>query len=399
MNVRIIRGQNQIGGSIIEIAADRTRIILDAGSELGEDTPAVPQVDGLFQGNAGYDAVFMTHYHSDHIGLLDYILPDIPVYMGQKTAAVYKAAAAYLGKSVKPDTHDFHAGQKIIVGDIEVTPFLCDHSAFDAYMLLIKCSGKTLLYTGDFRATGRKSFAALLQRLPPIDVLVTEGTTLSGAHAAASMERELEARAVRLISECANRPVFVFMSATNIDRLVTMYRAAKRTGRIFLQDVYTAGIAAAVGGSIPHPETFSDVRVFLTAPIEKQYKILQLYRGAKIGRSGIAKHRFVMCVRPSMQAYLERLSQEVNFSGGLLLYSLWHGYAKNPDVAEFLQFMKATGVCIIHLHTSGHADEKAFNQLIARTTPKYILPVHTENPAWFERYTNAAVCYDNTNTF
>ena len=39
MKINIFRGQNQIGGSIIEVASDTTRIILDAGSELEEKEP------------------------------------------------------------------------------------------------------------------------------------------------------------------------------------------------------------------------------------------------------------------------------------------------------------------------------------------------------------------------
>ena len=36
MKIKIWRGQNQIGGSIIEVASDTTRVILDIGSNLDE---------------------------------------------------------------------------------------------------------------------------------------------------------------------------------------------------------------------------------------------------------------------------------------------------------------------------------------------------------------------------
>ena len=52
MKITIHRGQNQIGGSIIEIASDTTKIILDAGSELDEEIPVAPYVEGLFFGKA-----------------------------------------------------------------------------------------------------------------------------------------------------------------------------------------------------------------------------------------------------------------------------------------------------------------------------------------------------------
>ena len=50
-----------------------------------------------------------------------------------------------------------------------------------------------------------------------------------------------------------DKPVFILQSGSNIDRLVSVYRAAKRSGRILYEDDYTALIASAAGGSIPRP--------------------------------------------------------------------------------------------------------------------------------------------------
>lgn len=396
MQIHIIRGQNQIGGSIIEVRSDRARLILDIGTELDEIDPTTPLVNGLFQGDPEYGAVFVTHYHGDHVGLLESILPGIPVYMGEKAYSVHRAAKKHLGKSVREINDFLHSGEAITVGDIHITPFLCDHSAFDAYMLLTECEGKKLLYTGDFRANGRKSFAALLRRLPTVDVLITEGTTLSGSHTVTLTEKDLENHAVQIISHNTGKPVFINMAATNIDRLVTIYRAAKRTGRIFLEDIYTASIATAAGEHIPNP-AFSDVRVFLTSP--KDYPILQSYGNSKIGRERIAKTQFVMCVRPSMRSYLEKLSQSLSFEGGILFYSMWNGYKENESTARFLQFMEGKNVMVEDLHTSGHADTKTINELIERTNPEYIIPVHTENADWFTQYKNSKTIFNSKMDF
>lgn len=399
MEVHIIRGQNQIGGSIIEVCSSTTKIILDVGSELGEDIPTVPKVAGLFQGQPLYDAVLITHYHGDHIGLIGNILPDIPVYMGEKAFHIHQTASQYLNKPTILPTCFLHAGEEFHIGDIKVVPILCDHSAFDSYMLLISCEGKNLLYTGDFRANGRKNFSSFLKRLPKIDILITEGTTLSRPHSATLTEQDLEEKAIRRISKVSDKPVFVFMAATNIDRLVTMYRVAKRTGRIFLEDVYTASIATAAGDNIPNPLSFCDVRAFLTAPTEKQYAILQRYDSSKIGRAEISKKRFVMCVRPSMKTYLEKLNDQISFQGGCFFYSMWDGYMANEDVSGFLQYMKGKGVSVELLHTSGHADTETIDRLIEHTKPKYILPVHTENASWFERYKTCKVIHESTYSF
>ena len=58
MEVIIHRGQNQIGGNIVEIASASTRILLDVGLELDTEEIVLPAIDGLFR-DAAFDAVFI----------------------------------------------------------------------------------------------------------------------------------------------------------------------------------------------------------------------------------------------------------------------------------------------------------------------------------------------------
>src|SRR5665647_3617946 len=81
MEIKIHRGENQIGGNIIEIASETTKIILDAGLEMNGKPGEHFDLPGLFK-YKGYDGVFLSHYHSDHIGLAYQVHSDIPVYMG-----------------------------------------------------------------------------------------------------------------------------------------------------------------------------------------------------------------------------------------------------------------------------------------------------------------------------
>lgn len=394
MRTHTIRGANQIGGSIIEVADGSTRLILDVGSELGESVPQAPLVDGLFQGEPDCDGVLLSHYHSDHLGLIDEVLPGIPIFMGEGALRIYEAACSYVGKDVRENIQTFRPDVKFTIGDISATPILCDHSAFDSYMFFLESGGKSILYTGDFRSNGRKSFEALLHRLPHADVLITEGTTLSGSHSLTRSEADLEEEAVRAINAHEEAPVFINMAATNIDRIVTAYKAAKRTGRVFLMDVYTATIARAAGGSIPRPGDFDDVRVFLTHPTDENHELLESFGRAKIGRSAIARERFVMTVRPSMKGYLQKLSNLLEFEGSLLLYSLWSGYLDQQSTADFIDYMRSKGVDIESLHTSGHADSTALKALVEHVNPSILLPVHTENASWFKKFDDIRVLSD-----
>ena len=393
MYIRTIRGQNQIGGNIIEVRSKNTKIILDIGKELEEKIIEVPLVKGLFKGKADYDAVLITHYHEDHIGLINNILPDIPIYMGEKCYSIYKITNEYLGNKMVEISIFLQSEKEFRVGDIRIKPILCDHSAFDSYMILLYCENKKILYTGDFRASGRKSFSALLNKLEKIDILITEGTTVARENFKSYSEKSLEKKAINIISN-NNSPVFVLTASANIDRIVTFYKVAKNTNRLFLEDVYMAKITTASGNNIPNPKDFENVKVFLTIPTEKNYSILNKYKNKKIGRKEISKNKFIMCIRSSMENYLDKLSKEISFKGGVLFYSMWKGYLGNDETKRFIDFMKGKGVNIIPLHTSGHADIKTIDALIEKTKPEYIIPVHTENAKWFEKYTDCKIIYD-----
>lgn len=327
MEINIIRGQNQIGGSIIEISSKSTKIILDIGSNLEDKEIVVPEIDGLFKGEAKYDGVLISHYHSDHVGLATRILPSIPIYMGEKSYQIHKVSNEYIGKEYLKEPKTFKAEEDFFIGDIKITPYLCDHSAFDAYMFLLNCEGKKILYTGDFRSNGRKSFEPLLRKLPKVDVLITEGTNLSNNKIGKInlSEKELEKKGIEIL-DGNDRPVFVLMAATNIDRIVTFYKIANATKRLFLLDTYVGLITDTIGGNIPNPGTFSNVRMFLTN--QNKYEILENYKKNKIGRKGIVNSNFMMCVRNSMKQYLENYPEGFSFEGCTMFYSMWEGYKK-----------------------------------------------------------------------
>ena len=393
MEINIIRGQNQIGGSIIEISSKSTKIILDIGSNLEDKEIVVPEIDGLFKGKAKYVGVLISHYHSDHVGLVTKILSEISIYMGEKSYQIHKVSNEYIRKEYLKEPKIFKAEEEFYIGDIKITPYLCDHSAFDAYMFLLDCEGKKILYTGDFRSNGRKSYEPLLRKLPKVDVLITEGTNLSNNKIRKRnlTKKELEKKGIEIL-EGNNRPIFVLMAATNIDRIVTFYKIANATKRLFLLDTYAGLITDTIDGNIPNPRTFSNVRMFLTN--QNKYKILENYPKNKIGRKEIVNSNFMMCIRSSMKQYLEKYPEEFSFEGCTLFYSMWEGYKKEKNTKEFLEFMEEKGVKIISLHTSGHADEKDFDKLIKKVEPKIIIPVHTENSEWFKRYENCEVICD-----
>ena len=176
-------------------------------------------------------------------------------------------------------------------------------------------------------------------------------------------------------------------AATNLDRLVSFYRAAARSGRIFLEDLYQAEAACAAGPSIPQPGRFSNVRVFLPARVaaeNSRYQRFCAYGKARISREQVPANS-VICIRPSMQRWVERLAQRLPFTDSVLFYSLWSGYRDKPEMAGFLSRCRELGMKEVTLHSSGHATPEEIQQLLERVHPKTIIPVHTLCPDWFAK--------------
>lgn len=125
--------------------------------------------------------------------------------------------------------------QPITLGPFTITPYLVDHSAYDAYAVLVEADGKRLFYSGDFRMHGRK--AKLVEQLiadPPedVDVLLMEGTTLGRPETERGFpsENDLVPQFVEMFEQ-TDGLVLVWASGQNIDRLVTLYKACRKTKR------------------------------------------------------------------------------------------------------------------------------------------------------------------------
>ena len=273
MQVRIHRGAHEIGGSCVEVESHGSRIVLDVGKPLWagwNEQVALPLVPGLAGGSdPSLAGLLISHPHMDHYGLIDQVDSRVPLFIGKEATALLKAAELFSSAGVELHPTGYLSDRvPLQIGAFTVTPFLVDHSGFDSYSLLIEAEGRRLFYSGDFRGHGRKAslFTRLLDQPPlPIDVLLCEGTHIRREQArdeAPRSEGDVELSLAKTMRETTGA-VCVVSSAQNIDRLVTVYRACKRTGRTLVTDLYTATLAHAIGRpTIPQPG-FPDYKVYI----------------------------------------------------------------------------------------------------------------------------------------
>jgi ribonuclease J len=250
-------------------------------------------------------------------------------------------------------------------------------------MLLVEGAGKRVLYTGDFRRHGRKS--VLIDRMmasppPAIDVLVTEGTNL-GLNKPVTTEDELEGKFVELFKRTKDR-VFVAWSAQNIDRTVTLYRAAKRTGRTLVIDLYTADVLDRISAGTRVPRVgFTNLKVVVTRRLRGYYRKIGrddfVARMAQHGMAArhLAQCRHVIMLRRGLLADYQRAGV-VPTADDAFNFSMWRGYLSEPDVAEVLEWCRMGGAEIAYIHTSGHASPADLRAFAAAIRPTVTVPVH-----------------------
>jgi len=412
MIVTVHRGTHEIGGSCIEVQSDNTRLILDVGLPLvdanrdpfdslkalrstRDDLIAdgtIRPVVGLFTADApAPDAILLSHAHLDHVGLLHHTRPKIPIHATTGTSKMMLAGGIFASRPAldRSRHRPIKPGASFIVMLITITPFGGDHRTFGCLAFLLEAKGRTLLYSGDLRRHGRKPgmVRTLIEHVAPrnVDVLLMEGTHLGGEKEQGTTEFELEERVVELVKSAPGLVLAAF-SPQDVDRLVTLYRAAQRSGRTFVADAYAAFILhlTASEANIPRPTRDKGIRVFFNTGFRKKNieRLNQLFESDRIDLDEIlaSPGRHLMAFRPSMTA--------LDFGGQLplqvrVLYGYWAGYLKNPDWIELQRQVTDVGGDFIPAHASGHIYTSDLRDLVAALNPKTVIPIHTFEPQAF----------------
>ncbi len=165
-DIIIHRGSSQIGGCCTEISTGESRTLIDFGANLpGMDQTAQTKDSEMLQKVFGFrrdGAVLFTHCHGDHYGLFKKIPQDIPMYIGALARDILSIIVSCIdwdvreeGLSLVERMNVYQAGVWMTaVPGIRVLPLYVDHSAPDSCMFCIQASGRTILFTGDFRDHG-----------------------------------------------------------------------------------------------------------------------------------------------------------------------------------------------------------------------------------------------------
>ena len=425
MKIKVHRCTKEIGGNCIEISTKKNRVIFDFGMPLVESDKSefnfnkykslsikelvkkeiLPDAKGLYKDkHKPIDAIVISHPHLDHYGFMGFARNDIPVYIGSAANELINISNIFTPSGVVlTDPIYYNHKRTFIIGDIKITPYLNDHSAFDAYSFLIEGGGKRIFYSGDFRAHGRKEalFTELVQNSPKnIDYLMMEGTNI-GRTKKNKSEQDIELELTKLFKN-SEKINLVYQAGQNIDRIVSVFKACQASNKILILDIYLAYVLSRLvkitGSKLPFPSnSFPQIKVLFSSYASKQIvKLLgkeKLYdfQPYKITKDEIDRNfnDIVMIVRPSLNIHLKGLK---NIDGGNLIYSLWEGYKDKGSTKLFVEdIINNRNFKYHYIHTSGHADVPTMKKMVKGLKPKYLIPIHTFNKDEYRKIFNVSV--------
>jgi ribonuclease J len=231
----------------------RGRLVVDYGIKIhnggGAYDCSFPSPEALFarrgQPDPAHapDALLLTHSHEDHLGALKhaidmgYRLP--PIHCAPFTAELVRkslTSAGIIETDRRPEIHIVKPNETIMAGGAEVTFVPVDHLP-GASALVIRTKEAAVFHSGDYKfdktmALGDRADPELLRRIGKqgIDMVVSDSTA-AGEERPKVSEREIGKHLQTIVAGQQGRAVVAGVLGTQLDRVVSLGRAAKASGR------------------------------------------------------------------------------------------------------------------------------------------------------------------------
>ena len=389
--LRFYGGVGVIGSTKVVVEQDGHRVVLDMGLDIpGREglvraplslTPGselrtrmrlgeAPPIERLYRpesvegtgvpgGADGRTALFVTHAHIDHVGLLGWVDPAVPVHAAGETVAMLDALEA-TGQGLEGGhvpVRPLPEGETVAVGPLVVERVAVDHDIPGASGYLVHTEDGVVAYTGDLRLHGRhpERTERFAERARGAAALVCEGTTLSAdPRQTVRFEADVDAA---FEAELRRTPGLVLMSAypRDLERVEAFAAIAARCGRRLLWPPATAAFLRAMG--------LDDVRALDATALDDVRR---------------EPSRFVVQLAVSA---LETLLDLPAGPGAVFLHA--NGEPLGPFQAGWdllQQWLARLQVPFTSIGASGHATPHDLHRVVEEVAPAVLYPVHSADP-------------------
>ncbi|WP_194896629.1 MBL fold metallo-hydrolase [Catenulispora pinisilvae] len=394
-------GVGVIGSSKVLITEGDHRVLLDFGLDIPRGTDlfrppvvprqhryladrlrvgAAPRVPGVYdpamiEPVAGIDAaplaeegpataVFVSHAHIDHCGLVGTLRPGIEVHAAPETVAVMRALAE-AGDGLPggdPDWQGLADSTPVRFGPMTVERITVDHDVPGASAYLVTTSDGVVAFTGDIRFHGRAPERAwrLAERAAGCEMFVTEGTALGLPvfPGPVRTEDDVVRDFASALADARGDLVLLAMYPRDLERVAEFIEVAGAAGRQILWGEAVAAFLRAldIQGVVAYSEV--GLEAIQAAPGDWVYQPdLRDLRGIPDLADLPVGDRTVW-----LHANGEPLGP---------FESRW---------ALFMEWLDVLGIPLRRIGSFGHATADDLHTLVHRVAPRTVVPIHTDAP-------------------
>ena len=405
ITLEVYGGYREIGGNCIVIKDRDRKIVFDNGIRFqvlkryyrGRIQPlginelrsigAIPPLN-VFE---DIDALYISHFHLDHLGLLGALPPGTRVYVPsidilEIIEEWYRASPTWLAELPHKLHVDVIELSPYKEDELGVTPIPVSHSAYPSYALIYNGYDKTIFYSGDFRVHGPlsprintiRNIGKILESTK-IDIALLEGTNIEGVETPIGPE-EFRSILNKVLME--SELVIISIDPLDFELFTAISELASLNGRTivissprlidilpqWLSDTNITdnlSLAAAAELEKPSPvpidyinikqDVLKDPSNFLL--IQEPIGFLEMLRQMRIWRERLPANATAILTTPEP---LETESELEEKTLALWLYSF--------------------GIQVYRLRLSGHYYPHELRKILETIRPQQLIPIHTRSP-------------------
>jgi ribonuclease J len=427
--IRFWNGLKTIGGTIVSVEYENSRVIFDFGlnhnpaesfselvrvrySSLVEDyinLNKIPPIDGLYsrkdlrnltnitpaEEDGRNSGIVISHLHLDHIGAMGLISPIIPVYLTEESIEMY-GILEQVGEGVFGERgyNSCKYDEPLNIGDIKVTAVKLDHDVLGACGFFIETPDVRIVYSGDLRLHGKHpeftmNFLARANKFKP-NLLIMEGTMINGEKDSKDTKPSPDLKGINteeqvkgMFAEKLQKVkglALINTSVRNIERTIDIIEAANEAGRKPVLEPETAYLLAKLTDS-------KDFIIYKSDDLE-----MELINGTApdwlkniIAACDTISYRDInleprkYLLQNSFKNLMELLDLNLKKSVYIHSNAVPLG-AYDPDFEKLQEFLHKLKVDYEYIGTPGHAFHSHLKYMIDEINPEILVPLHSFYP-------------------